>query len=314
MINDSRQAQELSPADLIFLQIYNRTVRPAANAATNDANIANADDSHKSLLFLQSNPNREHSGCIPYIVHITHLNDELDFVILIELGSLAMASSIFDVFFAVHKLRILQMQNDIGNLKQPFENLEHYVKLGIDAHKKTKYNSVVDAAMKHFTAKWTLLRSKYVEFFKHNDQTSILHIESNMPIFIEALKELYHVSCHAAGVKHHIIEQFLFFVQVAFMECNVPNFSLDNLPDHSDVLAENLSLIDGNVCEQASYNIVKSIYKEINGLVHFAHVNRSNGRALVPRIDTTHRNGTIIKQQVTYEYKVFVYYMQLRCR
>lgn len=187
----SRQAQEISPADLIFLQVYNQTVW-----STNVATVVDDDQpaQHKGILFMRSNPNREHSGCIPHIVHITRLSDELDLVMLIELGSLAMASSLFDVFFAVHKLRILQMQNDINSLKHPFENLEHYVKLATDAHKKAKYNGNVDGAMKNFSTKWTLLRSKYTDFFKHNDRTSILHIEANMPIFIDSLKELYTVS------------------------------------------------------------------------------------------------------------------------
>lgn len=83
------------------------------------------------------------------------------------------------------------------------------------------------------------------------------------------------------------------------MECNVPTLSLTNIPDHSGVIAESLAKIDGSVCEQASNAIVKSVFKDINGLVHFVHMNRSNGRAIVPRIDTTTRNGMIIKQQVS---------------
>lgn len=208
-----------------------------------------------------------------------------------------MASSLFDVFFAVHKLRILQMQNDISSLKSPFDSLEHYIKLATDAYKKAKYNSIVDGAVKNFSAKWNLLRSKYVDFFKHNDQTTILHIESNMPIFIDSLKELYNVSVEMNfATDENLIH--LFITQVAFMECNVPNLSIENITDHSDLLAAQLLNASFDSNEQASSSIVKSVFKDINGLVHFVHVNRSNGRVIVPPIDTTNRNGLIIKQQV----------------
>lgn len=182
---NSRQAQEIMPADLIFLQIYTQTIRKSSGSA---------DSAHKNLIFLQGNPNSQFSGCIPHIIHLTYLNEDVALVFLIEHGSLAVASGLFDVFFAVHKLRILQMQNDIDNLRPPFENLDHYVKYTLDAFKKTKYNVKVDSAVKSLANKWELLRRKYLEFLKCNEKSLVLVIESNVPVFIDALKDVFRVS------------------------------------------------------------------------------------------------------------------------
>lgn len=172
---------------MIFLQIYSQTVQ---NTAINTESSA----IHKNIVFLQGNPNSSFSGCIPHILLFTHINDDVNLLILIEFGSLAVASGLFDVFFAVHKLRILQMQNDIDNLRPPFENLDHYVKHTLDAFKKSKYNARVDVAVRNLAARWDLLRRKYLEFLRNNDKTLVLVIESNIPIFIDSLKEVFNVS------------------------------------------------------------------------------------------------------------------------
>lgn len=149
-------------------------------------------DSH--LVFLQGNINGTHAGCIPHIVHICHMNDDVTLIILLEYGSLAVSSGLFDVFFAVHKMRILQMQNDTENLRPAYESLDHYIKHSLDALKKAKYNNAdVDAAVKKFATKWDVLRKKYLDLFKNSDRDLILAIESNIPSLVEALKELYRV-------------------------------------------------------------------------------------------------------------------------
>lgn len=170
---------------------------------TNEQSVSRKVDT--SLVFLQGHINGTYSGCIPHIVHISHIDDDVTLIILIEYGSLPVSSGLFDVFFAVHKIRILQMQNDMDNLKPAFENLDHYVKHTLDAMKKVKYNnSEIETAIKKFTSKWELLRKKYLELFKNSDKDSILSIESNMPGLIDALKELFRVSlCQAMHIHRH---------------------------------------------------------------------------------------------------------------
>lgn len=189
----SRQAQELSTADIIFLQIYCQQ-NISIETVTTTANNRKIDT---RLVFLQGTINGSYAGCIPHIVHVCHIGDDNDvtLIILIEYGSLAVSSGLFDVFFAVHKVRILQMQNDLENLRPAFENLDHYVKQTLDAMKKCKYNNhEIEAAIKRFGSKWELLRKKYAELFKNSDKDLILSIESNLPGLVDALKELFRVS------------------------------------------------------------------------------------------------------------------------
>lgn len=181
----SRSSQELSTSDLIFLQIY-------CLKSILGEDVERKVDSH--LIFLQGNVNGAHAGCIPHILHICHMNDDLTLIILLEYGSLAVSSGLFDVFFAVHKIRILQMQNDMDNLRPAYENLDHYIKHSLDALKKAKYNNIdIENAIKKYASKWELLRRKYLELFKNSDRDLILAIESNIPSLVDALKELFRV-------------------------------------------------------------------------------------------------------------------------
>lgn len=185
----SRAAQELSTGDLIFLQIYCRKSVFANDDIEPDRKV----DTH--LIFLQGNVNGSHAGCIPHILHICHMENDVTLIILLEYGSLAVSSGLFDVFFAVHKIRILQMQNDMENLRPAYENLDHYIKQSLDALKKAKYNNAdIEAAIKKYSSKWDLLRKKYLELFKNSDRDLILAIESNIPSLVEALKDSYRVN------------------------------------------------------------------------------------------------------------------------
>lgn len=173
---------------MIFLQIYCQKAVSANQNAEPDRKV----DTH--LVFLQGNVNGTHAGCIPHIVHICHMKNDVTLIILLEYGSLAVSSGLFDVFFAVHKIRILQMQNDMDNLRPAYDNLDHYIKQSLDALKKVKYNNVdIEAAIKKYSSKWDLLRRKYLELFKNSDRDLILTIESNIPSLVEALKNLFRV-------------------------------------------------------------------------------------------------------------------------
>lgn len=200
----SRSAQELSTADIVFLQVYcQKSVTGGSDNTASDRKI----DTH--LVFLQGHVNATYAGCIPHIVHICHMDDDVTLIILLEYGSLTVSSGLFDVFFAVHKMRILQMQNDMDNLRPAFENLDHYVKHSLDALKKAKYNNVeIEATVKKYSSKWDLLRKKYLELFKNSDRDLILAIESNIPSLVDSLKDLFRVSC-----KRIQFYLFIFFIK-----------------------------------------------------------------------------------------------------
>jgi hypothetical protein len=147
------------------------------------------------LLFLDGVSNNNQPGCVPHLVHISSLFEDIFLVHAIEYGNVNVSNGLFDVFSAMHKLQNIQMQYDIDNLRIGFEELEPCVKHTIEAMKKTKYNNAeIDDAVKSFVAKWDILRKKYQEYFKNDDRDLIIKIESNMPIFMEAVKDLFRVS------------------------------------------------------------------------------------------------------------------------
>lgn len=245
---------------------------------------------HKNLIFLQGNPTGNFSGCIPHYLHIAYLSEEVAVLFLVEHGSLAVSSGLFDIFFAVHKLRILQMQNDVDNLRAPFENLDHYVKHTLDAFKKAKYTAKVETIVKCFGHKWDLLRRKYLEFLRNNDKSLVLIIESNIPGFIETLKDLFRMTC---------------------AECNIPNYNEPNIKDKSRIVEEKLLKVSEFLRSKATQNaVLRSVFADISGLVHFVHVNRTSGRVIAPSIDTSEKNGLIIKQQLWEMVKTSQSYLQ----
>lgn len=147
-----------------------------------------------NLLFLQGNVNGSYAGCIPHIVHISQLDNDIILVLLIEYGNLQVASGLYDVFFSMHKTRNLQMQNDIDGLRPAFDKLETNVKHVLEALKKAKFNSSdIDHSTRKFANRWDVLKKKYVELFKNLDKDLVVTIESNLPGFVEALKELFRV-------------------------------------------------------------------------------------------------------------------------
>lgn len=129
----SKQSQEIAPSDILFLSMFQQSL---LRIPSDDQQSI---QSH--LLLLQGQINGPYAGCIPHIVHIVRLANDVVLMILVEYGSLQVASGLYDIFFALHKTRMLQMQNDVDSLKPAFEKLDGYVKLELDALKKAKYNS-----------------------------------------------------------------------------------------------------------------------------------------------------------------------------
>ncbi|XP_031640635.1 Hermansky-Pudlak syndrome 1 protein [Contarinia nasturtii] len=282
----SRSAQELSTGDLIFLQIY---CRKSVSIDETQVDSERKVDTH--LVFLQGNVNGSHAGCIPHILHICHMENDVTLIILLEYGSLTVSSGLFDVFFAVHKIRILQMQNDMDNLRPAYENLDHYIKQSLDAIKKAKYNNAdIEGAVKKYSSKWELLRKKYLELFKNSDRDLILAIESNIPSLVEALKDLFRMIC---------------------IECNTLLYGVQRVAEIATKIEEKLVEISEFLRVKALQNIVLgSVFKDINGLVHFIHINRSTGRIVVPIIDPDNKRAPLIQKQVWNMVKMSRSYLQ----
>lgn len=83
------------------------------------------------------------------------------------------------------------------------------------------------------------------------------------------------------------------------IECNTLLYGVQRVAEISHKIEEKLVEISEFLRVKALQNIVLgSVFKDINGLVHFIHINRSNGRIVVPIIDMDNKRASLIKSQV----------------
>lgn len=194
----SRQSQPLSAADMIFITIFINTVLK---------DNPNPKEIHSQLLFLEGTSNSRQSGCIPNIVHVSRIYDNTILVILIEHPNLVISNNLFDIFSAIQKIKNVQSQGDVENMKQSYEAMDLHIKHAQEAFKKLKNNNTdLDGTIKIFGDKWEVLKKSYSEYFKTKARNAILKIESNLPKINDTLKELFHVS-----IKITILCTFLTF-------------------------------------------------------------------------------------------------------
>lgn len=83
------------------------------------------------------------------------------------------------------------------------------------------------------------------------------------------------------------------------IECNTIEYGLQRVNEVAAGVEAQLSEFSEFLRVKATQNVVLgSVFKDINGLVHFIHVNRSNGRVITPTISVDEKRGALIKQQV----------------
>lgn len=266
----SKQAQELAACDLLFLSLFHQSLATvvAADADTNGPNIST------HLLLLQGQVNGPFAGCIPHIVHLVRLDADAVLVLLIEYGSLPVASGLYDIFYALHKTRMLQMQNDVDALKPAFDKLDGYVRQELDALRRAKLSGgEVEAAQRRFTSRWEVLRKKYVELFRGSDRDLVVTIESNLPGFMDALKELFRRTCIECAMLASGLQRVR---EIATMVNG-------RLLEFGEFLRVRAALgCDGRTASGGG--AMAAYLEEFPGLVHFVHVDRTTGRMIAPAV------------------------------
>lgn len=173
-----RTSQQLTPADILFLNIFCQTIEPSSKV-----------DCH--LLFLRGTNN----SCIPHKIHRIAITSEITLLLLSEHGNAIISSNLYDAFLQLNKIKVLQSQADMDALVIETDRLDKVVKNVIDVQKKVKHNhSELDESAKNFQKKYESLKKKYVEMLKIMDKSQLVKVESYFPYFLEATKDFYRVN------------------------------------------------------------------------------------------------------------------------
>ncbi|XP_053659123.1 BLOC-3 complex member HPS1 [Anopheles marshallii] len=264
----TRQAQELAAVDMFFLNLLCQT----------HSHRRHRQRIVSQIVFLQGSVHQSYAGCVPHIVHVVHLFEHVSLVLVIEHAHTALASHLYDVYFALHKLQNLQSQFDLDNLRGAFDALDTYAKHTQDALKKVKSNNAeVEESIRTFGVKWDTLRKKYTDYFKTTDNALIVKIESNMPMFVESVKELFRLLCASCATLEH---------------------GLQRVTDIADVAEASLNEVFVLLHAKSQKNFTMGSYmEEFPGMVHFMHIDRYNGRIVAPSLDD-HDPADILKDRI----------------
>jgi hypothetical protein len=139
----------------------------------------------------------EETGYTSNAVHISELSEGIHLVTIVEMTNLTISSGLYDSFYHLNIINGLQLQRDIDELRPAFDNLEVAIKKTLDGIKKNRANvsNEVDMYQRRLQVKWEFVKKKYTELLKSRDPESILQIESNTSSFLDALKELFRMTC-----------------------------------------------------------------------------------------------------------------------
>ena len=129
----------------------------------------------------------------------------------------------------LQKIITLQLQGDADAMKPTYDSLESFVKQTLEALKRSKLKAdEVDTSLKKFISKWDNLKKMYADFFRSVERELLVRIESNIPSFMDELKQLFTLTC-----------------------CDSSSIALDQLPDVA-------ALVEGKILEISEFLAVKA--------------------------------------------------------
>nr|CAI5850418.1 unnamed protein product [Callosobruchus analis] len=266
----SQNAKELSAADVVFSVILCETVKDRSTISSYQVLLAGPE---------------QHPKCLPHVVHIQPLSEEIHLIYLIEIGNAAVAASLYETFCHLHTMQQVQIQREKETLQPAFENLDLATRRLNDSLKKTK-NSLVENSHKQLMKKWDVIKKKYQEYLKNASDEALLRAETLALGFLENLKELLSLT----SVDSAILQLSVKSVK------EVANGVQDKLAAFDEFLKakgiQNFSLGSSDSLTVNKY------LEEFPGLVHFIYIDRTTHRVTTPTLDFSSEEGEFTKKKI----------------
>lgn len=269
-IYSTNKAQVPSSADLLFIRVLCHSEGNTTALSTHN-------------MFLEGNTTTPRTGCISCIVHCFPIYEKVVLAVVLEHGHIQISSTILDTFSAIHRLRNSQGHQDSQTLALAIETLETCVKQAQDQFKKYKGCplEVEEAAKTIFHVKWSTISKTYSEYLSSGDKEALARLNSTLPKFNSVLTELFRLMY----------------------------LSNKHLPGHDELLDISASLTakldcfkDTTVVNLYLNAVMEQYFKDFPGLVHFIHIDRSNGRITTSGVMESNISADIeckIRQMVT---------------
>lgn len=213
---------------------------------------------YTNTLFL--NVGNTKPSCIPHIIYTIPLSSTITLVLISEHYHYNIAPSLHESFLSLNLLKLCLQQREMDLLKPAFENLDASMKHITDGLKKCKIkNAHIDNMHRNLHNKWEVVKKKYSDFFKTDNNDYLVSVDSLMGVLWEALRYLFHAACFSEEVSNKEetraidvarkvksrLSSFSDFLQVKAMK----NFTLGSYP--FELYFHNITL---------SHNILKICY------------------------------------------------------
>lgn len=308
----SRSAQDLIPADIIFLGLLTESlhlypkesvVRSGSESEESDFEMSPmsstwsplptkraptearpsgiklekiADDINSYLILL--------TGSHPHAVHIGYLDDGVYVLFLLECGNSLVSTGLNDAFHALNALQNMQTQKDVEGVRYAFDFLDAGMKKIFEGLKKMKIKPV-EACQKNLQPKWEFIKRKYLEFLKNPDSECMMRIESSTSSFVDNLKMLFQITCQ----DEKVLKEHTKLIESVYQGVK------RRLKDFSEFLKVK-ALRNFTLALRASLTINKYL-EEFPGLVHFLYIDRQHHRLTAPSLDFNSEETTLLTKK-----------------
>ncbi|XP_026289736.1 BLOC-3 complex member HPS1 [Frankliniella occidentalis] len=323
----SKNTQDLSAADLLFLNILTETVhdkesQPKTNTTQSDSGLSgeSSDEFYSPSGSAESSPSvspkpiRRFPSCtlnesvspirvtvshdlishlvllsgVPYAVHMASMAPGVTLLLMVQTPMGPLCNGLSDALQALNVLQTLQVQKDLDGVKLAFEALDGSMKRSLDALKKIKATaSSIETCSSKLQGLWDFIRRKYIEYMKTTEPDCLLRIESSSAGFQSLLCELLWRTC---------LDSIALRAAVSGIESGADHVR-KGLHDFSSFLQVK-ALCNFTLGSRASLTINKYL-EEFPGLVHFIYVDRSNHRVTAPSLDfSAQETVTLTKKKI----------------